>query len=221
MSARPARRESGRKKRQRTEEILARLQEEYPDAQCALAHQNPFELLVATILSAQCTDKRVNMVTPALFERFPTPAAMSQAPIEELEELVRTTGFFRNKARSLSGLGQALMADHDGQVPSTMAELTALPGVGRKTANVVLGNAFGIDDGVVVDTHVQRLSGLLGLTDQKTPEKIERDLMELVPKTAWTVWSHLLILHGRAVCKARRPACGDCVLIDLCPSAEP
>lgn len=221
MSARRARRESARQKRQRTEEILARLNDEYPDAQCALTHQSPFELLVATILSAQCTDKRVNLVTPALFERFPTPAAMGEAEIEELEELVRSTGFFRNKARSLSGLGRALTKDHRGQVPSTMAELTALPGVGRKTANVVLGNAFGIDEGVVVDTHVQRISKLLGLTDQKTPEKIERDLMEWVPKTDWTLWAHLLILHGRNVCKARRPACGDCVLIDLCPSAEP
>lgn len=221
MSSQPARRESGRMKRCRTEELLGRLKDQYPDARSALTHQSPFELLVATILSAQCTDKRVNMVTPALFERFPTPAAMGEAEIEELEELVRTTGFFRNKARSLKGLGQALTEDHDSQVPSTMAELTALPGVGRKTANVVLGNAFGIDEGVVVDTHVQRISRLLGLTDEKTPEKIERDLMELVPRTDWTLWAHLLILHGRSICKARRPTCGDCVLIDLCPSAEP
>jgi len=221
MSAKRTRRESGRQKQQRTEEILGRLKDEYPDARCALTHQSPFELLVATILSAQCTDKRVNMVTPALFERFPTPAAMGESEIGELEELVRTTGFFRNKARSLKGLGQALTAGHDSQVPSTMEELTALPGVGRKTANVVLGNAFGIDEGVVVDTHVQRISSLLGLTDQKTPEKIERDLMELVPRTDWTLWAHLLILHGRNICKARRPNCGECVLIDLCPSAEP
>jgi endonuclease-3 len=221
MRSKAPRRESGRKKRQRTETVLARLREEYPDARCALDHQSPFELLVATILSAQCTDKRVNMVTPALFERFPDPPALAEAEIEELEELIRTTGFFRNKARSLLGLGQALMRDHDGEVPNTMEELTALPGVGRKTANVVLGNAFGIDEGVVVDTHVQRLSKLLGLTEQGTPEKIERDLMELVPRTDWTLWSHLLILHGRAVCKARRPDCGRCVLIDLCPSAEP
>lgn len=221
MSSQRTRRESGRKKRLRTEEILARLKEEYPDAQCALVHQSPFELLAATILSAQCTDKRVNMVTPALFERFPTPTAMGQAELDGLEELIRTTGFFRNKARSLKGLGQALTTDHDGQVPRTMAELTALPGVGRKTANVVLGNAFGIDEGVVVDTHVQRISRLLGLSDEKTPEKIERDLMDLVPRTDWTLWAHLLILHGRSVCKARRPACGECVLVDLCPSAEP
>lgn len=214
-----ARRESGRRKRQRTEEILDRLTAEYPDANCALIHDNPFELLAATILSAQCTDKRVNMVTPALFERFPTPDAMAAADLGELEELVRTTGFFRNKARSLKGLGQALVADHGGQVPSTMAELHALPGVGRKTANVVLGNAFGIDEGVVVDTHVQRLSGLLGLTAQRTPEKIELDLMDLVPKDHWTLWSHLLILHGRNVCKARRPLCDQCALLDLCPSA--
>lgn len=214
-----ARRESGRRKRLRSEEILTRLTEEYPGADCALIHDNPFELLVATILSAQCTDKRVNMVTPALFERFPTPAAMAAADLSELEELIRTTGFFRNKARSLKGLGQALVADHGGQVPSTMAELHALPGVGRKTANVVLGNAFGIDEGVVVDTHVQRLSGLLGLTLQKTPEKIELDLMDLVARDHWTLWSHLLILHGRNVCKARRPLCDQCVLLDLCPSA--
>lgn len=216
-----ARRESRQRKRLRTEEILSRLTEEYPDANCALIHDNPFQLLVATILSAQCTDKRVNMVTPALFERFSTPAAMATADLTELEEIIRTTGFFRNKARSLKGLGQALVADHEGQVPSTMAELHALPGVGRKTANVVLGNAFGIDEGVVVDTHVQRLSGLLGLSFQKTPEKIELDLMDLVPRDSWTLWSHLLILHGRNVCKARRPLCDQCVLLDLCPSAAP
>ena len=214
-----ARRESGRRKRQRTDDILGRLMEEYPGANCALAHDNPLELLVATILSAQCTDKRVNMVTPALFERFPTADSLADADLSELEELVRTTGFFRNKARSLKGLGQALVADHGGEVPRSMAELHALPGVGRKTANVVLGNAFGIDEGVVVDTHVQRISGLLGLTTEKTPEKIERDLMELVPRDHWTVWSHLLILHGRNVCKARRPLCDRCVLADLCPSA--
>ena len=214
-----ARRESKHRKRLRTEEIRSRLIEEYPGADCALVHGDPFELLVATILSAQCTDKRVNMVTPALFGRFPTAAAMAAADQAELEELIRTTGFFRNKARSLKSLGQALVADHEGQVPSTMAQLHALPGVGRKTANVVLGNAFGIDEGVVVDTHVQRLSGLLGLTDQKTPEKIELDLIDLVPRDHWTLWSHLLILHGRNVCKARRPLCDQCVLLDLCPSA--
>jgi len=215
-----ARRESKRRKRARAEEILARLTAEYPDANCALVHDNPFELLVATILSARCTDKRVNLVTPQLFKRFATPQAVADADLTEIEELIRTTGFFRNKARSLKGLGQALVAEHDGEVPSTMAELIELPGVGRKTANVVLGNAFGVDEGVVVDTHVQRLSRLLGLTEQKTPEKIERDLMDEVPRSHWTLWSHLLILHGRNVCKARRPACDRCVLIDLCPSAE-
>lgn len=215
-----ARRESKRRKQARTEEILERLTGEYPDANCALLHESPFELLAATILSAQCTDKRVNMVTPALFERFPTPEAMAAADLTELEELIRTTGFFRNKARSLKGLGQALTTEHSGEVPRTMKELNALPGVGRKTANVVLGNAFGIDEGVVVDTHVQRLSGRLGLTEQKSPEKIELDLMKLVPRTDWTLWSHLLILHGRDVCKARRPKCEQCVLLDLCPSAE-
>lgn len=215
-----AKRESRKRRRARTEEILGRLHEEYPDAGCALLHQNPFQLLVATILSAQCTDKRVNMVTPTLFARFPTPADMAAADLTEIEELIRTTGFFRNKARSLKGLGQALVTEFDGEVPNTMAELNPLPGVGRKTANVVLGNAFGVDEGVVVDTHVKRLSGLLGLSQHKTPEKIELDLMELVPRDHWTLWSHLLILHGRNVCVARRPACDRCVLLDLCPSAE-
>ncbi len=221
MTPARTRRESARRKRERTEEILDRLMAEYPDAACALVHDDPFQLVVATILSAQCTDKRVNMVTPALFARYPDPTAMAEADLGALEELIRTTGFFRNKARSLKGLGQALVADHDGRVPKSMAELTALPGVGRKTANVVLGNAFGIDEGIVVDTHVQRISGLLGLTTQKTPDKIERDLMQLVPRSHWTLWAHLLILHGRSVCRARRPSCDRCVLYDLCPSAEP
>lgn len=215
-----ARRESKKARIARTGGILDRLKEEYPDARCALVHESPLELLVATILSAQCTDKRVNMVTPALFRRFPTAVAYADADLEELEEMVRSTGFFRNKARSLNALGQALIADHDGEVPSSMAELNALPGVGRKTANVVLGNAFGVDEGVVVDTHVKRLSGLLGLTAETDPVKIERDLIGLVPQTDWTLWAHLLIDHGRAVCKARKPDCANCVLADLCPSAE-
>ncbi len=215
-----AKRESKPKKRQRTAEILQRLEEEYPDACCALEHRTPLQLLVATILSAQCTDKRVNMVTPALFERFPDAASYAAAEMAELEEMVRSTGFYRNKAKSLQGLGQALQSDYDGEVPATMKELASLPGVGRKTANVVLGNAFGIDDGVVVDTHVGRLSNRLGLTEQKNPVKIESDLMALVPKGDWTLWAHLLIFHGREVCKARKPACADCVLVDLCPSAE-
>ena len=215
-----ARRESKVKKKQRTEDILQRLKEEYPDACCALEHRTPLQLLVATILSAQCTDKRVNMVTPALFERFPDAASYAAADMAELEETIRTTGFYRNKAKSLQGLGQALQSDHDGEVPASMDELASLPGVGRKTANVVLGNAFGIDEGVVVDTHVGRLSNRLGLSEQTNPVKIETDLMALVPKEDWTLWAHLLIFHGRGVCKARKPACADCVLVDLCPSAE-
>jgi endonuclease-3 len=175
---------------------------------------------VATILSAQCTDKRVNEVTPELFRRMPSARHYAEAPLATLEELVKTTGFFRNKARALKGLGQALVAEHGGRVPETMEELRELPGVGRKTANVVLGNAFGKNVGVVVDTHVQRLSRRLGLTDQTDPEKIERDLMALVPQEAWTLWAHLLIDHGRKVCKARRPECGACVVNELCPSAE-
>ena len=215
-----ARRESARARRQRTEEILARLRREHPDAHTALDHRNAFQLLVATILSAQCTDKRVNEVTPALFRRFPTPRDLAGASLAELEELVRTTGFYHNKARALLGLGQALVAEHGGKVPASMEELRRLPGVGRKTANVVLGNAFGQNVGVVVDTHVQRLSRRLGLTAETDPEKIERDLMDLVPQRDWTLWSNLLIAHGRKVCQARRPLCGSCVVADLCPSAE-
>ena len=215
-----ARRESRRAKRQRTAEIDARLRAAYPDSHTALDHGNPLELLVATILSAQCTDKRVNEVTPALFRRYPSARHYAEAPLADLEEMVKTTGFFRNKAKALKGLGQALVAEHGGEVPATMEELHALPGVGRKTANVVLGNAFGKNVGVVVDTHVQRLSRRLGLTGETDPEKIERDLMELVPQDGWTLWSHLLIYHGRSVCKARRPECGRCVVNELCPSAE-
>jgi endonuclease-3 len=216
-----ARRESARARRERVREILLRLRRAHPAAHTALDHHNPYELLVATILSAQCTDKRVNEVTPALFRRFPAPRDLAAASLPELEELVRTTGFYRNKARALLGLGQALVADHGGQVPSTLDELTALPGVGRKTANVVLGNAFGINAGVVVDTHVQRLSRRLGLTTATDPVKIERDLMPLVPQEDWAHWSNLLIAHGRQVCRARKPDCAACVLVDLCPSAEP
>ena len=215
-----ARRESARARRQRTEEILARLRREYSGAHTALDHRDAFELLVATILSAQCTDKRVNEVTPALFRRFPTPRDLAGASLAELEELVRTTGFYHNKARALLGLGQALMTEHGGKVPASMEELRRLPGVGRKTANVVLGNAFGQNVGVVVDTHVQRLARRLGLTAEADPEKIERDLMDLVPQRDWTLWSNLLIAHGRKVCQARRPLCASCVLADLCPSAE-
>lgn len=215
-----ARRESKRARLVRTGTILARLKEEYPEAQTALEHRDPLQLLVATILSAQCTDQRVNMVTPDLFRRYPTAKSYGDAELAELEEMIRSTGFFRNKAKALKALGQALGEEHGGEVPDTMAELTKLPGVGRKTANVVLGNAFGVDEGIVVDTHVGRLSRRLALAADNNPDKVERDLMELVAKSDWTLWAHLLIYHGRAVCKARKPACGDCVLVDLCPSAE-
>ena len=201
------------------EETIARLKSAYPDARTALDWKNPLELLVATILSAQTTDVRVNAVTPNLFARYPTAADYAGADPTELKEDIRPTGFFRNKAKSLRGMARALVEDHGGEVPRTMDDLVALPGVGRKTANVVLGNAFSIDEGVVVDTHVRRLSNRLGFTTQKDPEKIERDLMETVPKGDWTVFSHLLILHGRNVCKARKPACEDCGVNDLCPSA--
>ncbi|HEV2742085.1 MAG TPA: endonuclease III [Rubrobacter sp.] len=201
------------------EETIARLKSEYPDATTALDWENPLELLVATILSAQTTDVRVNAVTPNLFAKYPTAADYAAADPTELEEDIRPTGFFRNKAKSLRGMATALVEDHGGEVPQTMGELVALPGVGRKTANVVLGNAFGIDEGVVVDTHVRRLSNRLGFTAENDPEKIEKDLMQAVPKRDWTVFSHLLILHGRSVCKARKPACADCIVNDLCPSA--
>ncbi|MEZ4586911.1 MAG: endonuclease III [Gemmatimonadales bacterium] len=200
--------------------VIARLKRAYPDAKCALDHRTPYELLVATILSAQCTDVRVNMVTPALFARFPTPADLAQADPAELEEMIRSTGFFRNKTRSLLGMAQALVERHGGVVPRTMDELKVLPGVGRKTANVVLGNAFGIDEGIVVDTHVTRLSRLLGLTRETDAVKIEQDLTAVVPRSDWTIVSHLLIYHGRQVCIARRPRCTECVLNDTCPSAE-
>lgn len=215
-----ARRESRVAKKRRTEELIARLKEEYPDAHCALDHRSAFELLVATILSAQCTDKRVNMVTPALFEKYPEPSDYARAPRTEIEEMIRSTGFYRNKAKSLKGLGQALDEEHDGRVPKTLDELVRLPGVGRKTANVVLGNAFGIDEGIVVDTHVGRLSRRLALTQEKDAVKVERDLMRLVPKEHWTLWAHLLIYHGRQICASRKPDCEHCVLADLCPSAE-
>jgi endonuclease-3 len=210
-------RESKRARGERALEILEALRAEYPNAHCELDYQNPFELLAATILSAQCTDVRVNMVTPALFARYPNPEALAAARQEEVEELIRSTGFFRNKAKSLIGMAQGLVADHAGEVPATMLELRPLPGVGRKTANVILGNAFGLNEGVTVDTHVKRIAGLLRLTRETDPEKVERDLMVLIPKIDWTMVSHLLIWHGRKVCVARRPKCGECVVADLCP----
>ncbi len=201
-------------------EILERLRAAYPDAQCALHHRNAFELLCATILSAQCTDARVNLVTPVLFSRYPTPQALAAARPEDVERIIMSTGFFRNKTKSLIGMAQALVAEHGGDVPHTMEELRVLPGVGRKTANVILGNAFGINEGVTVDTHVTRLSRLLGLSRQDDPVKIEQDLMPLFPRDDWGLLSHLLIFHGRQVCIARRPRCGECVLASLCPSAQ-
>jgi len=199
--------------------VIPRLKSEYPDARTELDWTNPLELLVATILSAQTTDVRVNGVTKTLFDKYRTAADYAEADPGELEEDIRPTGFYRNKARSLRGMAQALVEEHGGEVPRTMPELVALPGVGRKTANVVLGNAFGIDEGVVVDTHVRRVSNRLGLTEEQDPEKIERDLMAVVPRKDWTVFSHLLIFHGRRICKARKPDCLNCPLSDICPSA--
>ncbi len=202
------------------QEVVARLKSEYPDARTELAWANPLELLVATMLSAQTTDVQVNKVTESLFAKYRTAEDYAESSPEELEEDIRTTGFYRNKARSLRGMASALVEEHGGEVPRTMRELVALPGVGRKTANVVLGNAFGVDEGIVVDTHVRRVSVRLGLTEKKDPEKIERDLMRVVPEKDWTVFSHLLILHGRRVCKSRKPDCPNCVLNDICPSAR-
>jgi endonuclease III len=206
--------------KERAPEIYRRLEQEYPDARCALDHRNPYELLVATILSAQCTDKRVNMVTPALFAKYPDPDAMAVAKPEELEEMIRSTGFFRNKTKSLLGMSSAVVEQHAGTVPATMDALVKLPGVGRKTANVVLGNAFGTNEGVVVDTHVARLSQRLRLSAQTDPVKIEQDLIGLFPREQWTMLSHLLISHGREICDARKPKCEACVVSQLCPSSR-
>ncbi len=199
--------------------VLQRLRKEFPDAKCALDHETPHQLLAATILSAQCTDARVNLVTKDLFRKYPDVAAFAHADLSEMEQDVKSTGFFRNKARALVEMSQDVLEKHGGEVPRTMEELTALRGVGRKTANVLLGNAFDIP-GIVVDTHVKRISNLLGFTKQQDPVKIEFELMELFPRPWWTISSHLLILHGRATCIARRPRCGECVLRDLCPSAR-
>jgi endonuclease III len=201
-------------------EVVARLKAEYPDARTELDWSNSLELLVATILSAQTTDVQVNKVTERLFAKYRTAEDYADAPSHVLEEDIRPTGFYRNKARSLRGMASALVEEHRGEVPRTMSELVALPGVGRKTANVVLGNAFGVDEGIVVDTHVRRVSGRLGLTQNRDPAKIEQDLMQVVPKDDWTIFSHLLILHGRRTCKARKPDCPNCTLNDICPSAR-
>ena len=204
----------------RMPEITQRLWAAHPDACCALIHEDPFQLLVATILSAQCTDERVNKVTPGLFEKYPTATAFAGADRGELEELVRSTGFFRNKAKHIQEAAQRIVHDFGGEMPQDMDDLLSLPGVARKTANVVLGVGFHIADGVVVDTHVSRLSQRLGLTVQKDPKKIEQDLMALTPRSEWIDLSHLLIFHGRRVCDARKPNCEACTLADLCPSAE-
>ena len=201
-------------------EVVARLEAEYPDARTELDWSNPLELLVATILSAQTTDVQVNKVTERLFAKYRTAEDYADAPSHVLEEDIRPTGFYRNKARSLRGMASALVEEHRGEVPRTMSELVALPGVGRKTANVVLGNAFGVDEGIVVDTHVRRVSGRLSLTQNRDPAKIEQDLMQVVPKDDWTIFSHLLILHGRRICKSRKPDCPNCTLNDICPSAD-
>jgi endonuclease-3 len=206
-------------KRQKALEILIRLKRLYPDATCSLNYETTVQLLVATILSAQCTDERVNMVTPALFAKYPDAPALAKANLTDLENLVRSTGFYKNKAKNIKGACQLIVSKFGGEVPQVMEELLELPGVARKTANVVLGHGFGINMGVTVDTHVKRLTKKLGLTASDNPIQVERDLMKLLPQPDWENWSIRLIYHGRAVCKARRPNCQECMLADLCPSA--
>ena len=206
-----------RKEAHRVFEIIRLLAQEYGEATCALHYDGAYQLLVATILSAQCTDARVNMVTPALFRRYPDAHAMARADLDELQELIRSTGFFRNKSKSLQGSARRLVDEFDGEVPSNMPDLLKLPGVARKTANVVLGTAYGIASGVVVDTHVGRLSRRLGLTHQKSPVKVEKDLMKMIPRDEWINFAHRLIHHGRRVCQSRRPRCEECAFADLCP----
>jgi len=207
-------------KRQGALEILIRLKRLYPEAPCTLNYETPVQLLVATILSAQCTDERVNQVTPELFRRFPDADALASADLTELENLVRSTGFYRNKAKNIQAACSLIVTKFGGQVPKVMEQLLQLPGVARKTANVVLAHAYGINTGVTVDTHVKRLSQRLGLTEYTDPIRIERDLMRLLPQEEWENWSIRLIYHGRAICKARNPACNACVLADICPSAN-
>lgn len=207
-------------KAERAARLVAAFPKVYPDAHCELDFKTPLQLLVATILSAQCTDKRVNLVTPALFARYRTAADFAAAKPAELEKAIQSTGFFRNKAKSIRAANAAIENDYRGKVPRTMAELNALPGVGRKTANVVLGNAFAVNEGIVVDTHVARLSQRLGLTTNDNPEKIERDLMKLIPLEHWTDWSHWLIWHGRRRCFARKPDCHNCEVFALCLSGK-
>jgi endonuclease-3 len=213
-------RETSREKAARARRIAAALAEAHPDAACALRHGSAYELLVATILSAQCTDARVNLVTPGLFRRWKDAASLAAARQEDVEEVVRSTGFYRNKARNLLGMARRVVESHGGEVPSTMEELTALPGVARKTANVLLGTWFRKAEGVVVDTHVGRISARLRLTSHADPVKVERDLMALLPREGWTDFSHRVILHGRRVCTARKPRCAACTLREMCPSRE-
>jgi endonuclease-3 len=215
-----ARRETKDALRKRAAAVTAALAADYPEADCALRHRNAFELLAATILSAQCTDVRVNMVTPELFRRWGDAPALAAARQEDVEEVIHSTGFFRNKAKNLLGMANALVERHGGEVPDTMDALTALPGVARKTANVVLGTWFGKAEGVVVDTHVGRIAGKLALSRETDPAKIEADLMDLLPRAEWTAFSHRVILHGRRICDARRPKCAACSLRELCPSRE-
>jgi endonuclease-3 len=202
--------------RTRARRIARTLAQFYPDARCALDYENPLQLLVATILSAQCTDKRVNLVTPALFARYRTAKEVAAADPKEFEKAIQSTGFFRNKARNIIACCKQIVEQHGGEVPATMAELVPLPGIGRKTANVILGNAFGVP-GITVDTHMGRLSRRMGLTTETNPEKVERDLMRLIPKKEWTMFSHRMIHHGRQVCHARKPNCSGCALAEVCP----
>jgi len=216
--------ESVADRKKRAKKIVASLHKQYADADCALIHKNAFQLLVATILSAQSTDETINKVTPVLFKKYKTAKSLAGAPVEDIEEIVHATGFFRQKAKSIQGAARKIAEEYGGEVPANMDDLVSLPGVARKTANVVLGTAFGRNEGVVVDTHVGRLATLLGLTwtskDQKDAVKIEKDLMELVSRKEWTFFSHALIWHGRKVCRARKPDCDRCVLVKLCPSAH-
>ena len=204
-------------KKKHARKIVRGLAKTYPDAECALHHDSPFQLLVATILSAQCTDERVNAVTPKLFKKYPTPAELAASKQKDVEKIIHSLGFFRAKATNLRGMAQKLVDDYDGEFPRDLDDMVALPGVGRKTANVLLGTAFGIASGVVVDTHVKRISGLLGLTESKNPVQIERDLMKVLPKQEWVQFSHRMIHHGRQVCIARRPNCKECTLLKWCP----
>lgn len=204
----------------RVRAVIQKLKKAFPDAKCSLYHRNPLELLVATILSAQCTDNRVNIVTKELFRTYRKAKDYANAPPELMASQIKSTGFYRNKTKSIINMAQQLVERHGGKVPSTMDDLVKLPGVGRKTANVVLGNAFGIDEGIVVDTHVKRITNRLGLTKQSDPERIEEDLIKLVPKSEWTVFPHLLIHHGRSICQARVPKCEICPIAGLCPSSS-